>query len=206
MSEERAAPEAGSEPAAEVEALNAFADDDAGAGPGPGTGGEVADISADDVQREIAEVRDRYLRLAADFDNYRKRAKRERAELQATAAEAVVVELLPVLDNLERALAAATDGKEGRQGFESVLKGVELTLRMFHSVLAKFGVERMDAAGEPFDPHRHEALSQDESAEVVADTVGEVFEPGYSIRGKVVRPARVKVLRPKAASPAMEEG
>jgi len=195
MNEEGTVPAAETAPeAGEAEALDALG----GAEPGAEAADEGAGVSADDVQREIAEMKDRYLRLAADFDNYRKRALRERAEIQATAAEGVVAELLPVLDNLERALAAGSGGRDNRQGFEKVLKGVELTLRMFQGVLAKFGVERMTAAGEPFDPHRHEALTQDESADVAADTVGEVFEPGYMIRGKVVRPARVKVLRPKA--------
>lgn len=171
--------------------------------PGDGAGDEVSafpEISVDDLQVEVSEGKDRYLRLAADFDNYRKRVQREKAELLSAATDGVVAELLPVVDNLERALAASQGGAGGSDGAESIRKGVELTLRMFHGVLNRFGVEKMSAAGEPFDPHRHEALSQAESADVPADTVGEVFEPGYIARGRVIRPARVQVLKPLSSS------
>lgn len=181
-----AAPEAGEE--VSLDALGA-----AGTGEAPAAPPE---ISVDDLQQEVSEGKERYLRLAADFENYRKRVSREKNDLLATATEGVVAELLPVVDNLERALAAAQGDANGAQGAEGVRKGVELTLRLFRGVLGRFGVEKMSAAGEPFDPHRHEALSQVESADVAADTVGEVFEPGYTIRGRVIRPARVKVLKP----------
>jgi molecular chaperone GrpE len=158
-------------------------------------GGDSAD--ARQVQVKIAELNDRYLRLAADFDNYRKRMLKERAEVQAAAGESLVVELLPVLDNLERAIAATKASKDGG-GLEGMVKGVELTLKMFHGLLGRRGVEKIHAVGEPFDPYRHEAVMQAESGDVTVDTVQEEMEPGYVMGGKVVRPARVKVAKPKA--------
>jgi molecular chaperone GrpE len=153
---------------------------------------------ADDIERELTDVKDRYLRLAADFENYRKRMARERVEMSLSANENLILEILPVIDNLERALVAAKDGN--RPGAEGVVKGVELTLRMFHGILSRHGVERIKAAGEPFDPNRHEALMQEESDEVEMDTVAEELEPGYLMGGRILRPARVKVSRPKPAS------
>ncbi len=153
------------------------------------------------AEEKLAEANDRYLRLMADFDNFRKRAAKERLDAQAYAVEDVIREVIPVIDNLERALAASQEGT-GAEGVAGVVKGVELTLRMFQGVLAKFGVERIKAAGEPFDPNRHEALMQVESEDVAVETVAEEFEPGYMVRGRIVRPARVKVLKPKPAATA----
>jgi molecular chaperone GrpE len=132
----------------------------------------------------------------ADFDNFRKRAAKERLDAQAYAVEEAIREIIPVMDNLERALGASQAGSAA-EGSASVVKGVELTLRMFQVVLGKFGVERMAVVGKPFDPNLHEALMQMESDEVQVETVSEELEPGYVMKGRVVRPARVKVLKPK---------
>lgn len=172
-------------------------------------GGEQPAATPEDVEPDfmsasdakLAEANERYVRLMADFDNFRKRAAKERLDAQAYAVEDVVREIIPVLDNLERALAAA-QGSQGAEG-GSVVKGVELTLRMFQSVLGRYGVERMKAAGQPFDPNLHEALMQVESADVTVETVSEELEPGYVMKGRVVRPARVKVLKPKPADAAV---
>jgi len=158
-------------------------------------GEAVEEKLADDIERELADVKDRYLRLAADFENYRKRMARERVDMALSANENLIHEILPVIDNLERALSASKDGK--RKDAEGIVKGVELTLRMFQGVLSRHGVERIKAAGEPFDPNRHEALMQEESDSVDADTVAEELEPGYMIAGRILRPARVKVRKPK---------
>lgn len=152
-------------------------------------------------EEKLAEANDRYLRLMADFDNFRKRAGKERVDAQAYAVEDVIREIIPVVDNLERALASAQEGA-GTEGRAGVIKGVELTLRMFQNVLGKFGVERISAVGKPFDPNQHEALMQMESDEVQVETVSEELEPGYVMKGRVVRPARVKVLKPKTADAA----
>ena len=149
-------------------------------------------------EEKLAEANERYLRLMADFDNFRKRAAKDRLEAQAYATEDVIREVIPVIDNLERALASAPDA----EGAGGVRKGVELTLRMFQGVLGRFGVERIAAVGKPFDPNQHEALMQMESETVTVETVSEELEPGYTMKGRVVRPARVKVLKPKAPDAA----
>jgi molecular chaperone GrpE len=175
------------------------------------------DEDADDgfmsaADAKLAEANARYVRLAADFDNYRKRAQRDCAELAAGAGEALIRDFLPVLDNLERALAACAearvdDGSRHAAAVESVVKGVELTMRQFQLVLARQGVERIVVVGEAFNPHRHEALMQVERDDVAADTVTEELEAGYTLRGRVVRSAKVKVARPSAgASSSRPEG
>ncbi|MEK7474155.1 MAG: nucleotide exchange factor GrpE [Candidatus Coatesbacteria bacterium] len=161
-------------------------------------------MSASDAK--LAEANERYVRLAADFDNYRKRSQRESQELAAGAGEALVKDLLPVLDNLERALAACAeakveDGSPHAAAVESVAKGVELTMRQFQAVLAKQGVERIQAVGKPFDPHRHEALLQEEREDATVETVTGELEAGYVLRGRVLRPAKVRVARPSSARP-----
>ena len=106
-----------------------------------------------------------------------------------------------LLSVLVVALAAGREGGEGR--LESLLKGVDLTAKLFKSILVRYGVERIPAEGEPFDPDVHEAILQEESPDVAVDTVVEV-EAGYRMRGKVLRPARVKVLKPPRPEPVPE--
>lgn len=175
-----------------------------------GASAALADADEDDgfmsaEEAKLAEANERYVRLMADFDNYRKRVQREMAELAAGAGEDLIREMLPILDNLERALGAFEAGREESGGapadvVESMHKGVELTARQFRSALAKQGVERVVAMGEAFDPHRHEAIAQEEREDVATDTVVEELEAGYTLRGRVLRPARVKVARPPAAT------
>lgn len=138
---------------------------------------------------ELAELRDRHLRLLADFDNFRKRAERELEERTRYVLAEPIRELLPVLDNLERALTA--QGSEG-----DLRRGVEMTARQFLEVLRRFGVEAVPAVGEPFDPRRHEAMMRVESAEVTAPTVVEELQRGYVLRDRLLRPALVKVAVP----------
>ena len=156
-------------------------------------------MSAADAR--LAEANGRFVQLAADFENYRKRMNKEKADLAAAVQEDVIREVLPVVDNLERALAAGADTTVGAPGggADAVVKGVELTLRLFKAVLARHGVERFEAQGLPFDPHRHEALAQAEQEGLTEDTVLEVLEAGYVMGSRIVRPAKVRVGRPKAA-------
>ena len=133
-----------------------------------------------------AEVDDRLLRLAADFENYKKRAARERDEYVTFANERLIKELLPVLDDLERALQAATEHEEAQ-----LEEGVELVHRSLASLLARNGVKEISTEGK-FDPHVHEALlSQPSDAE--QGSVIDVVQKGYTIGDRVVRPARVIV-------------
>jgi len=134
-----------------------------------------------------AEVDDRLLRLAADFDNYKKRAARERAEYVAFANERILKELLPILDDLERALSAAEQHEEAQ-----LEEGVRLVHRSLASLLERQGVKEIATEGK-FDPHVHEALLAQPSEEKEQGDVLDVIQKGYTLGDRVVRPARVIV-------------
>jgi molecular chaperone GrpE len=134
-----------------------------------------------------AEVDDRLLRLAADFDNYKKRAARERQEYVAFANERILKELLPVLDDLERALSAAEQHEEAQ-----LEEGVRLVHRSLASLLERQGVKEIATEGK-FDPHVHEALLAQPSEEKEPGDVLDVIQKGYTLGDRVVRPARVIV-------------
>jgi molecular chaperone GrpE len=134
-----------------------------------------------------AEVDDRLLRLAADFDNYKKRAARERQEYVAFANERILKELLPVLDDLERALSAAEQHEEAQ-----LEEGVRLVHRSLASLLERQGVKEIATEGK-FDPHVHEALLAQPSEEKESGDVLDVIQKGYTLGDRVVRPARVIV-------------
>ena len=140
-----------------------------------------------DAERKRDEVFDDLCRVAADFDNYRKRVAREQAQVYARAGERIVAKLLPVLDDLERALEAAEHHEEAR-----VLEGVRMTKDALAGVLASEGVEVIDADG-PFDPHVHEALLAQPAEGVEAGHVLQVVQRGYRMGDVVLRPARVVV-------------
>jgi molecular chaperone GrpE len=142
---------------------------------------------------ELAAERERYLRLRADFDNFRKRAERERAEVERYALADAARQLLPVVDNLERALAAAGSGAG-----DELRRGVEMILRQLEDALKRFGVVSVPAQGERFDPSVHEAVSQEESGEVSVPTVVAEFQRGYRLNDRLIRPAMVKVALPAA--------
>ena len=149
---------------------------------------ELAGLRAEKVQLE-----ERWLRLQADFDNFRKRTLREKQEALGYGHEAIVKDLLPVVDNLERAIehASASSGAD----FEGMLQGVELVRRELLAVLAKHGVSAIEAEGEVFDPNLHEALAQMEDERVPAGRIGRVLQRGYRLRDRLLRPARVMVSR-----------
>ncbi|OIQ61557.1 protein GrpE [Moorella thermoacetica] len=137
----------------------------------------------------LAELQQRYLRLQADFDNYRKRTRREQEELIRMAAARLITSLLPVLDNLERALAAATDNKA-----EGLATGVEMTLRQLKEILAQEGLTTVAALGQPFNPELHEAVAMEETEDPEqANLVVAELRRGYILKGKLLRPAMVKV-------------
>jgi len=151
-------------------------------------------MSDDQVQQEeaqqdesAAEVDDRLLRLAADFDNYKKRALRERREYVALANERLVKELLPILDDLERALQAASEHEEAK-----LEEGVRLVYRSLEQLLQREGVKEIDTSGQ-FDPHVHEALLAQPVEDAESGAVVDVVQKGYTLGDRVVRPARVIV-------------
>jgi molecular chaperone GrpE len=139
--------------------------------------------------REAEEHRDRYLRAAAEFDNARKRAAREREEYTRYANESLLREFLPVLDNFERALQAA----RGEPAAAAVTAGVELTQRELLRVLEKFGVTPFPSVGQPFDPERHEAIARVPAEGRPEGTVVDETARGYLLNGRVLRPAMVTV-------------
>ena len=128
-------------------------------------------------------------RLQADFDNYRKRTQKEKTELIKYASERLVGELLPVLDNFDRAVSAAKVNPD----FTSFSQGVEMILRQMQTALSKEGLKAMDAVGQPFDPNLHEAVLRVASEEHPENTVLEELQKGYYLKEKVLRPCMVKV-------------
>ena len=152
--------------------------------------------------REAAEARDRYVRTLAEFDNYRRRTGREREEWRRQAQEELLREVLPVLDNFDRALAAPpTAGTD--QAFRT---GVELIHRNFLAALERLGVRPFVAVGEPFDPTRHEAVGRAERRDVADQTVVSEALRGYLLQDRVLRPAQVVVAVHPAPAPAGGEG
>jgi molecular chaperone GrpE len=155
------------------------------------TTGETASLEAqiDDLKRQLDERQDRMLRALAETDNVRRRAQRDADDRVKYANEALLRDFLPVLDNFDRALAAART----TAGAESVLAGVELIQRDLLRVLERVGVTRYSAVGQPFDPTRHEAIARVVSAQDLPDTVVSETAPGYLLHGRVLRPAMVAV-------------
>jgi molecular chaperone GrpE len=142
------------------------------------------------LESALAVERERYLRLRADLDNFRKRAERERAEVERYAGAEVARELLPVVDNLERALAAVPG--EG----DDLRRGVEMILRQLEEILRRLGVTKVASLGERFDPSHHEAVMHEESEEVEVPTVVAELQRGYRLNDRLLRPAMVKVAMP----------
>jgi molecular chaperone GrpE len=148
----------------------------------------------DQLMQERSMLLDQRLRTQAEFENYRRRVERERAETYARSRAEVVLELLPVIDNFERALASL---EHSSNDAESLRQGIELIHRQLNDALAKFGLEPVETVGHAFDPHLHEAVSAEPSEEHEENTVIAEFQRGYKLGEKLLRPAKVKV----AASP-----
>ncbi len=152
---------------------------------------EPPEKKAERLEKELAELQDKYLRLYAEFENYKKRVQKDRAELMNYATEALVTELLTVVDNLEMALEHTGDG----DAFEALREGVELTLRELKKVLTKQGVKEIEALGRPFDPEFHHAMAQVERDDVEDRMVVEEYRKGYIMKDKVIRPSLVAVSK-----------
>jgi molecular chaperone GrpE len=138
--------------------------------------------------KDLAEQKDLHLRLAADFDNFKKRSRQESEARAVAQKESFIVELLPVIDNLERALAAGAS-RDSAQFHQ----GVEMTLKQLQQLLRQHGVESEEIVGKPFDPHQHEALSQGHDPAQPDHAILEAVQRGYRKGAKVVRPAKVIV-------------
>lgn len=148
------------------------------------------------ARQEAQENRDQLLRLAAEFDNYRKRMERDRSRDLKYAEENFIKELLPSVDNLERAIE---QGRKAGNNSE-LLQGVELTMKGLVGCLEKFQVIPLDAIGQPFDPNVHEALAMDHSDQVAENHILVEFEKGYRYKDKLLRPAKVVVSKGSAAA------
>lgn len=164
---------------------------------------EVQPVEQPDIPALVAErdaARDQLLHTLADFDNYRKRLAREHERTRKLAAESIIRDLLPVLDNLERAVdhAGAEPG--------ALVEGVKMVLGQFRGALERHGLRQIPALNEPFDPHVHEAVMQAESDEVPPDHVAQEFEKGYKLGDFVLRPAKVVVSKASSQpAPAADE-
>jgi molecular chaperone GrpE len=143
----------------------------------------------DELRRELAEKNDRLLRALAEADNTRRRAQRDREDAVRFAAESLVRDLIPVLDNLDRALEAARAAGDA----SAIVDGLDLIRREFLKVLERNGVTRYSALGQRFDPNQHEAIARVVSLDKEPDTVVGETAAGYSLRGRVLRPAQVAV-------------
>jgi len=153
------------------------------------------------VEGELAELQDRLARRQADFDNYRKRTERERAEAYNRVVADVVNKLLPVIDNLRRALDAerSKEASESEE-FRHFLHGVELINKQLNEVLESLGLEAVPAMGERFDPHVHEAVVTEPTDEYEPDTVIQEIVRGYRLGEKLLRPAMVKVATERGSN------
>jgi molecular chaperone GrpE len=148
----------------------------------------------EELAAERDRLKDQLLRTSADFENFRKRSKRDVEDADRRAREETLKEFLPVIDNLERA-AAAAEQEEG-----PVAEGVRMVLRQFEEVCERLGLERIEAVGQRFDPNVHDAVQQQESAEHAPGTVVAEVVPGYRLKGRLLRAAMVVVARAPSGS------
>ena len=146
------------------------------------------------AERQAQENHDRFLRVAAELDNFRKRKEREIGDLRKYANQTLLKELLAVVDNLERALAASRETSEP----EGLRDGVEMTLKELLKIFEKFGVQPIEALQQPFDPNLHEAVMQESSDAVPANTVVKELQKGYLLRDRLLRPSMVVVSKESA--------
>ncbi len=151
-------------------------------------GGE-SEVQTPDVATLVAEFDNKYKRLQADFDNFRRRTNQEKTQLATFIKGNVLEDFLPILDNFERALAvpATEDNKAFLEGFQMIQDSLI-------AMLSKHGLAAIEAVGKPFDPNFHQAIMQVQSDEYEDDTVAEVLQTGYTVDGRTIRPAMVKVV------------
>ncbi len=150
---------------------------------------ETEKSEEESLRGQLADANDKYLRLMAEYDNFRKRSAKERLELSASITGDTISGLLPVLDNFERALQTETADKKYKEG-------VEMIFRQLSDAIAKLGVEVIDPTGETFDPNTSNAVSQTQDPELGENVVAQTFQKGYRLGGRVLRYAMVAVANP----------
>ena len=147
-----------------------------------------------EAQQEVAELKDRLLRVVAESENFKKRMERERSMALKYSGEQIFKEILPVVDNLERAIEqGGVEGAEAEKNLQGLLEGVQLTLKSLLTTLNKFEVKPVEAVGQPFDPNHQEAMTMEASETVPANTVLTEFEKGYYYKDRLLRAAKVVV-------------
>ncbi len=173
----------------------------------PDSGGPLSASSEDSLaestakEGELKTLNDKYLRLAAEFDNYKRLAQRDQRDQIRFGNEQLLKELLPVVDNLERAIKAAKDSKTA----PGLVQGVDLTLKQLQSVLGKFGVQSIPTMGQRFDPSGHQAVASVPSTQVPDQHVVEEFQRGYRLHDRILRPAMVTVSSGGTSNGASDE-
>lgn len=158
------------------------------------------------AEADAKEHYDRYLRLAAEFDNYKKRTARELEDFRKFSNEKLLKALLPVVDNLELAVGSAANDAKDKQ---SIVEGVDLTLKEVFKIFEQFGVQPIDALGKPFDPSFHQAVLREETDTQPENTVIKEFQKGYLLNERLLRPAMVVVAASKAepgSEPSADSG
>jgi molecular chaperone GrpE len=159
------------------------------------------EISAEEITElrakadKAAENWDKYVRLNADFDNFKKRAARERQEAIRYANEGLLEKLIPIIDNFEMALQAANSAQAAGGSTDALKQGVNMIASQLRSALNEAGLEEIDATGQPFNPNLHEAVSQQESKDVPEGQVLQQLRKGYKLRDRLIRPATVIVAK-----------
>jgi molecular chaperone GrpE len=174
---------------------NISAPETSGENKDPGATPEAADSAVSAVTAERDQLRDQLLRTAADFDNFRKRTRKEIEDARTRGREDAVKDVLPVFDNLERAVSAAASA----QTIESVVEGVKMVLKLFEDTSERMGLTRVKAVGERFDPSVHEAIQQQETDAQPPGTILTEIVPGYMIGQRLLRAAMVVVARKPSA-------
>ncbi|MDR0377283.1 MAG: nucleotide exchange factor GrpE [Spirochaetaceae bacterium] len=178
-----------------------------------GTDSDAAEPSLEqriaDLEAQNADLNDQYLRKAADFENYRKRMNREKQDAIDFANQSLISDLIPIIDDFERAIKAAEaaianasgDASGGISGdFIALYEGISMTeKRLLTQLENRWGLKRYDSVGEPFDPNLHEAMMMEKSADIAEAVVQEEWSKGYTLKDRVIRPAKVKVLMPDAS-------
>lgn len=170
------------------------------AGAGPETGAELTPAAIAELKTQAAKAKDHWealVRTTADFDNFKKRAARERQDAVKFANESLLQKLIPILDTFDMALTAAANAKEGTA--QSLQTGVSMILSQFRNTLTDAGLEEVDAAGKPFDPNFHEAVSQQETSDAPEGHVVQQLRKGYKLKERLLRPATVIVAKKPSA-------
>lgn len=157
--------------------------------PAGDAGAEPEDLQQENkLAAELKEKEDRILRLQADFDNFRRRTAKEKEEISAVVTQGILKDMLPLLDNFERAMAAeATDG-------EAFQKGVEMIFTQLGEILKKNGLEKIETEGQKFDPNFHQAVMRVQNEELEDDDIAQELQKGYMVKGRVIRPSMVQVV------------